>query len=533
MTPANGTEKAPGSPIPPLPFDRAVIFVIGLVGSMLVNLTGQFVASNIADLQGGIGATPDEASWISTVYTMTTFVGIVASGVLIRTFGLGRYIFCNAALFAILALVCAAAPPLPVLIGLRALQGIAAGSFGPAAFVAAFMVMGGPRLPLGLTLLAFALLLPTALGPAISGFLEDSFGWRSLFLVQAGVGATLAVAAISSIPRATVNCPGLRADWVAMLLVSIALATLMLVLGQGTRRFWFENQMIVWSSAICVGSWLGFAFTVWHSPMPVIDPKVMISRGLAVPILLNLVFRAGFAVTAYMVPQFLSVVQDYRPLELSRLFVWAALAQIAMLPLTWWLLHRLDGRVVMGAGLILFGAGAALVASGTSLFAGEQFQLSMALFGGAQVLFLVPDLIAGARPLTAPQLPTASLAFNVTTLGGTTMGVGLISNLVTEREKFHSNVLTENVSMYNSLASDRLTNMAAALGNRITDDSIATARAAAAVAGAIRREAWVLSFNDAFLLVAAILVVSAAGVLMMKSLPRLRPMNHIAAGDLS
>jgi DHA2 family multidrug resistance protein len=533
MTSLSEKAGAAAVTITPLPLDRIVILATGLAGSLLVNLTGQFVGANIADVQGAIGATPDEASWISTVYTMTTFAGIVASGVLIRTFGLSRYILANAVVFAAIALACAAAPPLPLLIALRAVQGLAAGAFGPAAFVAVFMIMGGPRLSFGLTLLAFVLLLPTALGPVVSGFLEDSFGWRSLFLVQAGVGAALAVAAFSLIPRAAINWPGLKADWVAMLLVSIALAALMLVLSQGTRRFWFENQMIVWSTAACIGSWLGFAFMVWHSPMPVIDPRVLVSRGLSVPILLNLVFRAGFAVTAYLVPQFLLVVQDHRPLEISRLFLWAAIPQIAILPLTWWLLHRFDGRIVMGAGLILFGAGAALVASGTSLFAGEQFRLSLALFGTAQVLFLVPDLLAGAGPLSAPQLPTASLAFNITTLGGTTMGVGLVSNLVTEREKFHSNVLTESVTLYNSIASDRITNMAAALGSRITDDSIATTRAAAAVAGAIRREAWVLSFNDAFLLVAAILIVSAIGVLMMGRLPPLRRLKHIPAGDLS
>ncbi|WP_224680023.1 hypothetical protein [Mesorhizobium sp. BR1-1-9] len=46
------------------------------------------------------------------------------------------------------------------MIVLRTIQGFVAGGFGPAAFVAVFMVMGGPRLPLGVTLLAFVLLFP-------------------------------------------------------------------------------------------------------------------------------------------------------------------------------------------------------------------------------------------------------------------------------------------------------------------------------------------------------------------------------------
>lgn len=513
-------------------FGQAAMVTIGLGGSFLISLTGQFVSANISDIQGAVGATPDEYSWISTVYTMATFTGIVVSGVLIRTFGLGRYIATNAAVFAIMAAGSAGAPPLPLAIGIRAIQGIAAGAFGPAAFVAVFMVMGGPRLPFGLMLLALVLLLPTAVGPVVSGFLEDALGWQSLFLAQATVGVMLTMSAVAWIPRASVNIPGLKADWVAMLLVCVALASLMLVLNQGTRRFWFDDNMIIWSTALCIGSSIGFAFMIWLSPMPVIDPKVLVSRGLAVPILLNLVFRTGFAVTAYLVPQFLAVLQDYRPLELSKILLWSAIPQVVVLPFVWWLLHRVDARLIMGSGLVMFGVGVGTVAYGTSQYSGEQFKLCLVLLGIAQVLFLVPDLIAGALPLTAPQLPTASLAFNVSTLGGTTMGVGFVSNLVTEREKFHSSVLTENVTLYSSMISDRLDSMAIALGSRITDDSIASARAAAAVAGTVRREAWVLSFNDAFILVAATLVLSAIGVLAMNRAPLLHSRKTVSAGEM-
>jgi hypothetical protein len=35
---------------------------------------------------------------------------------------------------------------------------------------------GGPRLPFGVTLLAFVLVFPSAIGPVVSGFAEDSLG---------------------------------------------------------------------------------------------------------------------------------------------------------------------------------------------------------------------------------------------------------------------------------------------------------------------------------------------------------------------
>lgn len=132
----------------------------GMAGSFLVSLSAQFPSTNIADLQGGIFSTPDEASWILTAYIMASLVGIVTSGLLIKTLGIGRYLVISAVVFATTALACATAPELGMMIALRTMQGFSAGGFGPAAFVAVFMIAGGPRLPFSVTLLAFVLLFP-------------------------------------------------------------------------------------------------------------------------------------------------------------------------------------------------------------------------------------------------------------------------------------------------------------------------------------------------------------------------------------
>ena len=501
---------------------QKLLVTTGLAGSFLVNLSAQFVTTNIADLQGGIGATPDEASWISTVYTMASFAGIVVSGPLIKTFGLKRYLTANALVFSLAALACLLIAELDAIIAFRLIQGLAAGAFGPVAFISVFMVMGGRRLPLGLTLLGFVLLFPGTLGPTMSGYIEDSFGWQSFFFIQALIGATLAVAAMSVLPRQPVSWSGLKTDWIAILMLSAALGFLVVVLSQGTRRSWFDSDMIVWCTAACLSAWAGFIFLCRFSPLPIIAPRLLLARSFGIPIALNLVFRAGFVVTGYLVPLFLGTVQGYRPLEIAGLLGWAVIAQLAMLPVVWGLLQRFDSRSVMGLGLLLCGIGTALGIAGTGSSSGDQFQAMVIVFAVGQLFFLVPDLLIGAGSLTPPDLPTASLAFNMTTLGGTTLGTALVSHLVTEREKFHSNILTENLSLYDPGVSDRISGIAASLGSRFVDDAAAMARAVSLVGLNARKEAWVLAFNDGFLAVAVILTISAAGVFAIGKSPALR-----------
>jgi DHA2 family multidrug resistance protein len=516
----------------PMSRDQLLVFVTALAGSFLVNVSGQAVGTGIADIQGGIGASADEASWLTTVFTMAQFAGIVCATPLIALLGLRRYMAAAALTFGLTALGGAVFAQLQPMIFLRALQGFAAGGFGPMAFVATFTTCGGPRLPFGLLLLALVLLLPVGFGVAASGLLLEAFGWQGLFLFQAAIGAGLAVAATLFMPHAPINRAALRRDWTGLVLLATALAASLLVLGQGTRLYWLDSPWISWSMAVAAGAWAGFLFTLWRSPMPVLDLGLIARRSFIAPVILNLLFRAGFAGVSYLVPQFLIVTQAYRPVELSKLYLWMGVPQLFAFPLAWWLLQHLDGRFVAGIGMLLFGCGALLAAGGTNLASAEQFRLALAMSGAGQILFLSPILMAGAGSLKASDGPTASLLFNSTTLGGTSLGVAIATELVTERQKFHAGALVESGAAFGKKL-DLIDQLAVAIGNRAGDEAIAGARAIASVAGALRREAWVLSFNDGSLLVGALLVATAAAIALLSRQAPIQNLQLALAGKSS
>src|SRR5262249_9390768 len=306
--------------------------------------------------------------------------------------------------------------------------------FSPAAFIAVFMVTGGPRLAGGSTLLAFVLLLPTTIGPVLSGLVEGSLGWRWLFLIQAAIGAGIAVAAYLFAPRQRPDLGALKTARIATLLLPMTLAALTLVLNEGTRRFWFESDIIFWAAAAAAGALAGFGFVTRFSPIRILAPQLLLTRSFGLPMMINLVFRSGLVVISYLVPQFLARVHGYRPLETSDLMLWAAIPQMVTLPLVWWLMHVVEKRLLMAFGLVLCAFGTALLVNGTALSAAENFRLALVIFAVGQPLFLAPLLVSGNTVLNPADLPTASIAFNVSTVGGTTMGTGLVSNLVTERE---------------------------------------------------------------------------------------------------
>jgi DHA2 family multidrug resistance protein len=513
------------------PQRTSLVVPTALAGTFLASLTAQFAGTNLADIQGSVGVSADEASWISTIYTVANLVGILLSPLLTRTLGMRRYFVGSAVLFAVFAWLCAIATTLPMLLIVRALQGLAGGGFGPIAFGAVFTAWKRPLLPLGLSLLAAALVLSANAGPVFAGPIEAAWGWRGLFVVQFWVAGFLAWAGLAWMPKGPLNWSGLKTDWAAVALLALAIGALLLLLSQGTRRFWLESDLIAWTASVSIGAWIGFFVVYRHSPIRIINIATLLTRRFGLPIFLNLIFRATFAVTGYLIPLLVGLTQGWRPLQTAHALTWVVLAQVGAFPLAWRLVHRFDGRAVMLAGLLSFAVGTALAAFATNQTSGDQMHLSLVLLGAGQMLFLIPALLVGALSLKPEDGPTATIAFNATTVGGTTLGTGLVSHFVTEREKFHSSVLVEDVSWIDGLSSDRLSSLTGAFQARLGDNDANVLRAVAQVAASVRREAWLLAINDGFLLIAAVLVLCAIGALLIgPSPPVVRP---LPPGDAS
>jgi len=531
MNASVATATSSPSPAVAMPKSGRVV-ALALGGAFFANLANQFASTNLADIQGSLGASADEASWITTVYTMASFAGIVLSPILVRTFGLRRYFAAASAVFAATAWMAFVATSLPAMLIARAIQGVAGGSFGPIAFVAVFSLWKGPRVSGGLALLAAALLVPANAGPILAAHVEAAAGWRALFLLQSTLAGALLWAALAWMPVAPVNRDALKTHWLSVALLATGLASLVLVLSQGTRRFWLEDDLIAMAASVSVGAWLGFAVLQRHAAPRILDVGLMLRRDFGLPIALNLVFRASFAVTVTLVPLLLTWTQGYRPLQIAHALWWCLVPQLVAFPVAWRLLSRVDGQKVMFAGLLLCAVGTLLAAFSTSQVAAEQLRASLVLLGVGQMLFLVPTLLAGASMLGPADGPTATVAFNATTLGGTTLGTGLVSHFVTEREKFHSGVLVEQVSWLDAASSDRLSSLGGAFDLRLGEQDANVVRAIARVAATVRREAWLLSIDDALLLVGAALLVSLCLVAFVR--PALIPPNLVhrpLAGD--
>ena len=116
------------------PDTRDWIAIFGaILGAFMAVLDIQITNAALKDIQGGIAASLDEGTWISTGYLVAEIVTIPLSAWLAGIFSMKRYLIANCALFLLFSMLCGLADSLTMMVICRVGQGFTGGVFIPLA----------------------------------------------------------------------------------------------------------------------------------------------------------------------------------------------------------------------------------------------------------------------------------------------------------------------------------------------------------------------------------------------------------------
>jgi MFS family permease len=155
---------------------------LGLVSTItLVGFEALAVATVLPDVSkdlGGIGL----YGWVFSAFFLGNLVGIVAAGRSADRDGPAKPFVAGLVFFAVGLLAAGCAPSMAILVGARAVQGLGAGAIPAVAYVAIGRAYPPSLQPRMFAVISSAWVLPGVIGPAISGVVADSLGWRYVFL---------------------------------------------------------------------------------------------------------------------------------------------------------------------------------------------------------------------------------------------------------------------------------------------------------------------------------------------------------------
>jgi DHA2 family multidrug resistance protein len=203
-------------------------------------------------------------------------------------------------------------------------------------------------------------------------------------------------------------------------------------------------------------------------------------------------------------------------MQIGEVIMWAGVPQLFIVPMVPKLMQRIDMRLLIGIGVSLFAVSCFMNASMTHETGIDQLRWSQLVRALGQPLIMVPLSTIATAGMERHEAGSASGLFNMMRNMGGSMGIAALATLVTQREQFHSNRLGESVSLYNPATQERINQMTQYFVSRGADVSVAKDQAIKVIDNLVRREAYVMAFNDCFYFVGIALLLSGIAVLAFK-----------------
>jgi EmrB/QacA subfamily drug resistance transporter len=239
-----------GAPEPTSLSHRQVLLAFSamMLATLLAALDQTVVATALPQIVTDLHGFRD-LSWVVSAFLVAATVTVPLYGKLSDLYGRRRMFVVSISIFLLGSLLCGVAQSMGQLIAFRALQGVGAGGLLPLA-QAAIADLFSPR-ERGRYQGYIGSMWATAAvaGPLLGGTLTDAASWRWIFFINLPLGAVALVVVLRTM-RAPAEVRPHRVDWLGAVVLSVAIACLLLACTWGGTTY-------AWDSAHVLGTGLG------------------------------------------------------------------------------------------------------------------------------------------------------------------------------------------------------------------------------------------------------------------------------------
>ena len=476
-------------------------FYAMLVGLFMAILDIQIVASSLGEIGAGLSTTIEETAWIQASYLTAEVIIIPLTAWLTRALSTRTLFTVSIGLFTLTSLLCGLAWNIESMIVFRVLQGLSGGSLIPLAFSTIYMIFPPERRAAMIVILALVANVAPTIGPTFGGWLTQLLSWQWLFYINLLPGALVTFVAWKTIDFDRPNYALLRQiDFLGVILIAMFLGPLVFVLEEGPREDWFASSTITVVAIISVVSGVLMVWRELSAAHPVVDIRAFLDRNFLIGCILS--FALGIAIygSIYLLPVILSTVRGFNSLQIGIMMIVIGAFQFISGPIAGQLEKRMDGRLMMALGLSMYGAAFWLYSNMTAESGFAQLFWPQMFHGMAIVISFLPITALALGTLSPTEVQNASGLYNLMRNLGGAIGLAAINTIIGERFDLHRARLAETITTARIPVSE-----AVAAAGEVGPEALTGLNALVQL---VEREARVMTFNDVWLVMCAIMASS-------------------------
>ncbi|BCQ34214.1 MFS transporter [Erwinia rhapontici] len=517
----------PGSPSTPLhPTHKRIAFgIVGLLICITGALSNALVTANLTNLQGVFGAYNNEIAWLPAVYVM----GNISINLLLvkfrQQFGLRVFTEAFLVLYVLVAFFHLLVNDLSSAIIVRAAHGMVGAALSSLGIY--YQVQAWPakhRLKaLAIGLGASQLAIPLA--RLFSTELLQLDEWRGLYLFELGLALmALGAVLILKLPPGERTKVFEKKDFLTFFLLAPGMALFCGVLSLGRIEWWTSTPWL----GVCLALGLVLvtaAVLVEHNRSnPLINTRwlgsgAIFRLGIVMILLRIMLAEQNTGAIGYL--QQIGMLNDQMQ-GLALAILAGVAAGIICSALTINPKH-LSWPIVLS--LIIVMVASLMDAQSSPLTRASNMYFSQFLLGFSTSFFIAPAMLLGVGSVvTQPKnLVSFVVLFGMSQNLGGLMGSALLGTFQTWREKYHSSLLGDQLSLLDPNVTDRLAQYNNLFASLVGDSTLQSAQGTAQLQTVATLQANVLAYNDVYMLTAIMAGITLLWVLWRLS--RLRYLN--------
>jgi DHA2 family multidrug resistance protein len=478
---------------------------------------------SLPHIAGNLSASQEESAWVLTSYLVSNAIILPISAWLSTIIGRKRFYMSCVLLFTVASFLCGLAPSLGMLIFFRVLQGVGGGGLQPSEQAILADTFPASKRGMAFAVYGMAVVLAPAIGPTLGGYITDNYSWRWIFYVNVPIGLIslfLTNRLVEDPPflkREQERRRGIRADYIGLGLLTLAIASLQIALDKGQESDWFSSR---WITSLIVLA--GYAFLVWivwewNHPNPVVDIRMFKMRNFATAMFFS--FTVGIVLygTTFMIPQFLQVLLGYPAVVAGESLAGGGFIMIMVLPFVGQMVSRIDPRKMMAFGFISISAAMYYMSTLVSLtmdFRAAFLMRTLQMFGLA-FIFVPQNVLAYVGVPREKNNQISSMNSFMRNVGGS-IGIALISTSIARVAQKRRLFMVAHVTPGTPQAEGFIGGMSQTLQNQGSGSVDATHKAYGMLSFMIDRQATTLAYIEVISILAIIIVCLVPFLLIMK-----------------
>jgi len=325
---------------------------------LIVSLDQYIVVVALPEIGRDLGYSPQTLQSVISAYAVASGGFLLLGGRAADLLGRRRVLVSGLVLYAGASLAGGLAPTPELLLAARAVQGLGGALVFPAtlSLVNTTFAEGRER-NRALAVWGGAGAAGLVIGVLLGGVLTQALGWEAVFFVNVPLAGIVVILALALIPadrrierERSFDLPGALSATLGVTLVVFALV-------QGPGLGWGSAAVLA-SAAAGVLSLAAFAIVERRSRDPLLPPRLLANRNLAIAVAIALLFWATFGSVLYFLTVYLQDVNGYDPLETGVGFLLPTAFVVAGSALAGRLVTRYGLRPTLVAALAIGALGA-------------------------------------------------------------------------------------------------------------------------------------------------------------------------------